>query len=59
MWYGQTLEKRKITPGISNWVYTEVLAGLTENETVVTSATLEGLGDGLEIRIKESGSDAQ
>ena len=48
------LQKKKITAGISNWVYTEVLSGLTENETIVTSATLEGLTDGLEVVIKEN-----
>ncbi|WP_455211076.1 efflux RND transporter periplasmic adaptor subunit [Kaarinaea lacus] len=48
------LEKKKITPGISNWVYTEVLSGLSENETIVTSATLEGLTDGLEVSIKKT-----
>jgi HlyD family secretion protein len=54
----QILEKRQITPGISNWVYTQVLAGLTKNETIVTSATIEGLADGLEVRIKEAGDDS-
>jgi HlyD family secretion protein len=54
----QVLEKRQITPGISNWVYTEVLAGLTKDETIVTSATIEGLADGLEVRIKEAGDDS-
>ncbi|MGD8593889.1 MAG: efflux RND transporter periplasmic adaptor subunit [Gammaproteobacteria bacterium] len=54
----QVLEKRQITPGISNWVYTEVLAGLTKDETIVTSATIEGLADGLEVRIKEASDDS-
>jgi len=52
------LQKKKINTGISNWVYTEVLSGLTENDIIVTSATLEGLADGLEVRIKEN-NDSQ
>ena len=51
---GLVLEKKKITTGISNWVYTEVLSGLSEHETIVTSANLEGLADGLEVSIKKS-----
>ena len=49
-----TLEKRQIKTGIGNWVYTEVLSGLAENDSVVTSATMEGLIDGLEVTIKEN-----
>jgi HlyD family secretion protein len=56
---GQKLEKRQITAGISNWVYTEVLTGLKENETIVTSATLEGLADGLQVSIKDSTIESQ
>jgi HlyD family secretion protein len=54
-----TLNKRKITTGLSNWIYTEVLSGLKENDIVVTSALLEGLADGVEVTIKKSTSDEQ
>lgn len=47
-----TLEKRKITTGISNWVYTEVLSGLTVGDNVVTSANLQGLSDGIDVSVK-------
>lgn len=52
------LEKRQINPGISNWVYTEVLSGLKEDETIVTSATLEGLANGVEVTIKKDNRSA-
>jgi HlyD family secretion protein len=51
-----TLEKRKITTGLSNWIHTEVLSGLAQNETIVTSALLEGLTDGLEVTVKKDTS---
>jgi HlyD family secretion protein len=51
-----TLEKRKITTGLSNWIHTEVLSGLAQNETIVTSALLEGLTDGLEVTVKKDAS---
>jgi HlyD family secretion protein len=51
-----TLDKRQITTGLSNWIYTEVLSGLKENDIVVTSALLEGLAQGVEVTIKESTS---
>lgn len=49
-----TVEKRQIVTGIGNWVYTEILSGLSEKETIVTSANLEGLTDGIEVTLKES-----
>jgi HlyD family secretion protein len=54
-----TLDKRQITTGLSNWIYTEVLSGLNENDIVVTSALLEGLADGVEVAIKKSTSAEQ
>jgi len=47
-----TLEDRQIKTGISNWVYTQVLSGLTVKDKVVTSAKREGLVDGVEVRIE-------
>lgn len=54
-----TLDKRKISTGLSNWIYTEVFSGLKENDIVVTSALLEGLADGVEVTIKKSTSAEQ
>lgn len=42
----RTLEERKITTGVTNWVYTEVLSGLTAGEHIVTSVDREGVTDG-------------
>nr|MBS0020965.1 efflux RND transporter periplasmic adaptor subunit [Gammaproteobacteria bacterium] len=40
------LEARTITPGLANWRYTEVLAGVTEGEQVVVSVDSEGVKAG-------------
>ncbi|MCI0504950.1 MAG: efflux RND transporter periplasmic adaptor subunit [Gammaproteobacteria bacterium] len=50
---GNTVEKRKITTGIGNWRYTEVLSGLAGGDTVITSIGIEGLRDGIEVQIAE------
>jgi HlyD family secretion protein len=42
----RTLTARAIETGISNWEYTEVLRGLSENERVVSSIDREGVADG-------------
>ena len=55
----RTVEKKHITTGIGNWVYTEVLSGLTPGQTIVTSANLAGLADGLEVTIKPAQEKAQ
>lgn len=44
-----TLSDRKISPGISNWKYTEVSAGLDQGERVVLSVGREGVADGVGI----------
>ena len=44
------LEQRSIRKGTSNWDYTEVLAGLSEGNLVVTSVDREGLEDGARAR---------
>lgn len=40
------IEKRKITAGIRNWNWTEVQAGLAENDRIVMSLDVAGLADG-------------
>ena len=40
------LEERKITRGLANWEFTEVLSGLSDGETVVMSVDREGVVDG-------------
>ena len=46
-----TLEKRAIKTGLGNWSYTEVISGLSEGDTVVTSIGIEGLADGVVVTI--------
>lgn len=41
------LETRRIRPGISNWQYTEVLAGLSPGDRIVTSLERDGVKDGV------------
>ncbi|NIR61061.1 MAG: efflux RND transporter periplasmic adaptor subunit [Gammaproteobacteria bacterium] len=41
------LASREIDTGLSNWEYTEVTAGLSEGERVVTSVTREGVQAGV------------
>jgi HlyD family secretion protein len=40
------LERVTITPGLANWEFTEVLAGLQTGERIVLSLEREGVGDG-------------
>lgn len=40
-----TLEERVIETGLSNWEYTEVVSGLSGNDTVVVSIEQKGLAD--------------
>jgi HlyD family secretion protein len=42
----QTLAERPIETGVSNWVYTEVVAGLNSGDQVVTSVDREGVAAG-------------
>ncbi len=41
-----TIAKREIKTGLSNWSFTEVISGLNEGDSVVTSIGIEGLTDG-------------
>lgn len=49
----ETLEERTVTPGLSNWVYTEVRAGLAPGDQVVTSVDREGVRPGAVVTIEE------
>lgn len=40
------VQKRKISMGLSNWEYTEVLSGLSQSDNVVSSIGIEGLVEG-------------
>ena len=50
---GGTTEERSVTPGISNWQYTEITSGLSENEQVLVpqwTTTPTASTDGKEVR---------
>ena len=47
-------EKRMITIGIGNWLVREVLGGVKEGETLITSISLKELTDGCKVNIVES-----
>lgn len=49
----ETLERREIKTGISNWDYTEVLEGLAAGDRVVTSVDREGVEDGALVTLEE------
>jgi HlyD family secretion protein len=44
-----TLEERTLTPGIANWEFTEVKAGLAEGDRIVTSLEREGVLPGARV----------
>lgn len=46
------LSQRTVEIGLSNWRYTEIVAGLAEGEQVVTSTNREGLADGVLVAIE-------
>lgn len=49
----QVLQERAVTPGLGNWQYTEVSAGLSAGEQVVTSVGREGVQAGAHARAEE------
>ncbi|MCB1760106.1 MAG: efflux RND transporter periplasmic adaptor subunit [Gammaproteobacteria bacterium] len=51
------LSSRAITPGLSNWAWTEVDDGLQAGDRVVTSIDREGVVDGAAAKAEESGRD--
>jgi HlyD family secretion protein len=43
------LEERKVTTGLSNWEYVEVLSGLQEGDRIVSSLDREGVKAGARV----------
>lgn len=54
-----TIEKREIEIGLNNWSFTEVLSGLQEGDTVVTSIGIEGLADGVDVVLEKDSTTSQ
>jgi HlyD family secretion protein len=46
------VQRIKITPGLANWKFTEITAGLQPGEMVVTSIDRKGLKDGALVTIE-------
>jgi HlyD family secretion protein len=43
------IERRKITTGLGNWRFTQVVSGLVKTEKVVTTIDRDGLADGVKV----------
>ena len=48
------VERRKITTGLGNWRFTQVLSGLAKGEKVVVTVDREGLADGVKAEVDTS-----
>jgi HlyD family secretion protein len=48
------LDERKLEIGISNWLFTEIISGVKDNEHVVVNVDLPGIKDGVQAEIGES-----
>lgn len=48
-----TISETRVTTGLSNWRYTEVLEGLAAGQVIVTSIDREGLADGAVVKIEK------
>ena len=46
------LSARTITPGLSNWQFTEVTGGLDAGTRIVTSLERDGARDGAHVRVE-------
>jgi HlyD family secretion protein len=44
----KTLKEKKLDIGISNWIFTEVISGVTENEQLVVNVDQPGIKDGVQ-----------
>ena len=53
------VERRKITTGLSNWRFTQVISGLAKAEKVVTTIDREGLADGVKAVVDTTAKKAE
>ena len=49
-----TISKTKVTTGLSNWKFTEILSGLNADDQIVSTTDVEGLDDGIKVKIDTS-----
>ena len=52
------IERRKISPGLSNWRFTQVVSGLARGDRVVTTIDRERLADGVQAVIDNTAKKA-
>jgi len=53
------IERRKITTGLSNWRFTQVVSGLKDGEKIVTTVDREGLTDGVQAIIDKNAQETK
>ncbi|MEJ2175919.1 MAG: efflux RND transporter periplasmic adaptor subunit, partial [bacterium] len=53
------LEARAIEPGLSNWEYTEIKAGLARGDRIVTSLERAGVQDGAHVVVEQAAAAAR
>ncbi|WP_455365094.1 efflux RND transporter periplasmic adaptor subunit, partial [Kaarinaea lacus] len=49
-----TITKTKVKTGLSNWKFTEIVSGLKANDKIVSSTDVEGLDDGIKVKVETS-----
>jgi len=49
----RTLQEKIVKTGLSNWDNTQIIEGLQEGDSVITSTDKPGLGDGIRVKISE------
>jgi len=52
----KNIYKTKITTGLSNWKFTEVLSGLNIKDQIVRNTDVEGLEDGVKVKAESTNS---
>jgi HlyD family secretion protein len=52
-----TIEKRELETGLSNWQFTEVLSGLELEDSIVLSVDRAGVKDGATVEVDKSNED--
>ncbi len=53
------IERRKITMGLSNWRFTQILNGLVAAEKVITTVDREGLADGVKVAVDTGANETE
>ena len=54
-----TIEKRQLQTGLSNWQFTEILSGLDLEDRIVLSVDRAGVKDGATVVVEKSDEDEE